>query len=191
MADDFEALLEAEVAPLVLGELMTTEYAKDSDAAGILQAWTALKYVKEQIESRMETLRMILLDKAEAEGKETEQKGQRLDLPEGSFVIRERRVDKLPNEDGLRALMIKADLSLDKAWSKQTVVTLDLSKVENLISLGHLDKEAVESLKKVQWALRVKSSPDLLDAVERAFADEVLMEGAPRAKRAKSKGRRK
>lgn len=197
MDDDYESFeewIDAEVHPLLTGLAMGAP-VNALELEGLVQAWALLAFVSQAVEARQKILRERLLDEAEEFGRMTEKGGQRL-MVHNSLVQREKRIAKLPDEEGFKALLASADIDFDAAFSKVQKVILDPSKIDGLVNLGKLKAGDVERLKKVTWALRVKPSNELDTILEEAFGqdpdDEPLDESrTPRKKRTAATGPRK
>lgn len=191
MFTSIEEWIDAELHPLLVGHAITGN-AKAMEEEEVLQAWTLLRFANDHIAARLDELRELLLADAKEFGKETDKGGQRLYVGR-HLILREKRVAKLPEAEGFKALMETANLKLDQAYTKQTKTILDPSKIENLVNLGKLAGKEVNTLKKVTWALRVKPDQDLETVLDEAFGegDEELPDVQPRAKRSTSDGSRK
>jgi len=187
----FDEAIHTYVESLLTGDLMTAD-AETANVESVVQAWVLLKYTQDRIEARLKGLRNVLLDRAEEFGKSTEKGGNKLSV-DGTVVLREKRVAALPEEKGLRALLEDRGIKPTEAFSKVTKVVLDASKVQALVDLGKLPEDKVQALKKVTWALRVKESFELAEALDAIVgeAGEEIVEKAPRAKRSKPSGSRK
>ena len=191
MYEAIEEWMDAELHPLVTGHAMTGDL-RDMGEEEILQAWTLLRCAGDFIAKRLDEIRAVLLKEAAEFGQDTDKGGQRLYVGR-HLVLREKRVAKLPEADKFKALMETAGLKLDQAYTKKTTTVLDPSKIENLINLGKLNTKAVDKIKKVTWALRVKPDPDLETVLDEAFGpgEDELPDVQPRAKRSTAEGGRK
>ena len=187
----FEQAIEKYVESLLTGDVMTLD-AESANVEAVVQAWVLLKYTQDRLEGRLKSLRKVLLARAEEFGKDTEKGGSKLSV-DGTLVLREKRQAALPEEKGLRSLLEEHGIKPADAFSKVTKVVMDASKVQNLVDLGKLPAAKVTDLKKVTWALRVKESHELAEALDQMVgeAGEEIVEKAPRAKRGKASGSRK
>lgn len=187
----FQEAIQNYVESLLTGDIMTGDETT-MNIDDLVESWVLLKYTYDRIEARMKALRKVLLERAEEFGKSTEKGGSKLSV-NGTLVLREKRVAALPEEKGLKALLAKHGIKNDQAFSKVTKVVMDASKVKALADLGKIPEADIEALRQVTWALRVKESYDLADALDSMVgaAGEELVEKAPQAKRSKAAGSRK
>jgi len=187
----FTEAVEQYVESLLTGDLMSSD-EEEIDITSLVESWVLLKYTSDRIDKRLKALRKELLARVEEFGITTEKGGGKLTV-DGTAVHRERRQAALPDEKGIKALLQEHGIKNDQAFSKVTKVVLDASKVKNLVDLGKLPEDKVEALRKVTWALRVKESYDLAEALDRMVGEEgeELVENAPRDKRSEAAGKRK
>jgi len=169
MAKTFEQMAE-EVSDLVFGDVLL-EPPNELGIENVIRAWIIMSHVEELLKTRKEHLRAYLLDRVEKTGKKTDKGGLELYV-DNTRVIREKRVSGAPDEIGVRALLESKEIPLEKAFSKVTNVVLDPSKLEVLVKLGTLKQEEVDALKKVVWALKVKPSHMLSEALNRTLGQK-------------------
>lgn len=162
-AKTFEQLL-AEAENFVFGDALL-ESVETLGFEGVVNSFVLLQQLADLVDKRKEQLRKWLLPYIEQNGKPTDKGGQIIFM-HNTKVQREQRKSKVPDEAGLRALLEKHEIPLDKAFSKITNVVLDPSKVDVLVKLGTLPEKDVEALKKIVWALKVVPSRELKEAME-------------------------
>jgi hypothetical protein len=131
----------------------------------LVEAWTVLDALADQLETQRKTMREVLLARAKEHGKPTEKGGNRWTIGE-SEVLRECRRASLPDEETVRTLLTARGMPFDAAFSAVTKVVLDASKVEALVSLGKLPAAKIEAARKVTWALRVKPAEPMITILE-------------------------
>ena len=186
----FKEAVKTYVQTLLTGRIMTADPGEAS-IAGLVEAWVLLKYTKEALEDRLAALRVELLKRAGDFGRPTDKGGQLLKV-KTSTVLRERREPALPPGGAIRKLLAEKGIDEDKAFSKQTTIVLDASKLAKLIDEGHLDEKEVKALKKITWALRVKEGAPLAESLDRLVGPpEPETTGEPREKRETAVGPRK
>jgi hypothetical protein len=162
----FEQLV-AESEDLVFGDMLL-ESPEGLGLEGVVHTWIILTKLEEQIKARKERLRKWLMGRIEEAGSPTSHGGQDIRGPLG-WLVREKRVATAPDEEGVRALLESKEIPLDKGFSKVTKVVMDPSKLETLVDLGTIRKDEIDALRKVVWALKVKPSEELVEALDRAI----------------------
>lgn len=141
--------LEAMQYPI---EGMSTEQA--------LEAWMALDSLYKAIEKRKEDLRERLLEEVTATGKTLDTGDKTLEV-EGTLITKQQSVAKLPDAEGVAALCTAKSMDAkDMPFDKVTVTTLNVSRVEDLVSRGVLSKSEVDDLHSVTFSLKVAKSAE-------------------------------
>jgi len=186
-------IMEKYLKPLMESSLISGDF-KTAPTEPLIHVWAILKFVNERIDATLKEIRAELLDRAEARGRLTDKGGYRIGV-EGNEIIKEKRVSPLPPEKDIKELLGEHNIDVKEAFSKVTKMKLDASKIQMLVDLGKLRPTEVNALKKVTWALRVKESEELAEAIESALGDlqeeeeELLI--VERKKRTRATGARK
>ncbi len=189
-------LVNTEVRPLTSGEVMHAPVEKLSLGERV-EAFAILQWMEKKLEERKAALRERLLADAEQVGKPNEKGGFKISH-EGCAVTKEARTSKSPNDGELRALLTEASIGAEQVFDKVMVEQFNPSKLEQLVSLGKLDAEAVKALYKVTYALKVSPSESIELLLEEATqkhmavaaahgATPVLTEGEAQPKGKKTK----
>lgn len=162
--DRFQRWVASEVLPLIKGRTFraAVDVMKDDE---LLEAWAIVSFLEKQIEERKAKLRKRLIDRANLKGSPYEDKqGQPggVLLESGGHRVRvQRRVSALPNEEVFRRILADAALPAQEAFTPVTKDVLDMSKVAQLISVGKLSADDVESARDVNYSLTVKVSEEM------------------------------
>jgi hypothetical protein len=177
---------EGEINPLAGNEVLTRPVA-GMTVPERTQAHVILKFLKKQIEARLEQLHDPLLEDAKKHGEPTEAGGFRLYV-EGNKVQHQKRTGKEPDYQKMVDLLVEKKLDVDLAYDKVTTYLYNPSKVSGLIERGHLKQADVDDLRKITYALVVEASPELeqlLAEAAKAYAPaapEALDEGTKKRK---------
>jgi len=131
----------------------------------VADAWSVIDAIEEVAKLRKAALRLSLLARVEAEGKETKNGSYAAEF-DGIKVIKERRIAKLPDTSLVESLIKEAGLEYDDAFTPKRDWSLDPSKVDFLVKCGKLPGDKLEASKKVTWALKVKPGPSLDERLE-------------------------
>lgn len=186
-------IMEKYLKPLMESSLIVGDF-KTAPTEPLIHVWAILKFANERIDATLKEIRAELLDRAETRGRMTDKGGYRIGV-EGNEIIKERRESPLPNEKDMKELLGEHNIDINKAFSTVKKMKLDASKIQMLVDLGHLRAAEVNALKKITWALRVKESEELSEAIESALGDlqeeeeELLI--VERKKRTRATGKRK
>jgi hypothetical protein len=123
-------------------------------------AWLLVDLMEEITKDRKGELREALLEECAKRGI-TDEKGSFLMEVQGAKIKREKRQGKLPEEEGLKALLEKYRVDLDDCFDKVEYRVLNASKLESLIDTGKLPASEVDALKKITWALKVDPTDEV------------------------------
>ena len=137
-------------------------------------AWAMLDTMIEVMEMRKAKYRVELLTRSERDGVPTDKGGNRLWIDD-SEVIREKRQDKLPNENDFRILLATKGIAFTEAFDEVKSLQLNPSKVDYLIQTGRISQDEVDELRKTAYALKVKRS-ELLEKVLDDYKNVMLGE---------------
>ena len=176
--------------PLLTGDIILKDCSSPT-IEELIEYWVLLKYTKERIESRLAQLRQELLNRVEAIGTPTDKGGSKFHTRKG-IVLREKRVNNLPDEKSIRKILSKHNIPIDQAFSTVSKVVLDASKIQNLINLGKVPESEIEASKKVVWALRVKEAASLAALIDQLVGEPIPENpNPPKQKRTEASGQRK
>lgn len=108
---------------------------------------------------RLSEVKDRLKDIVEKEGKIPDKKKGHKVLKVGDvLLVNQRRPASKPDEGGLKALIEKTKgVEMKDVTSITKSVVLDMSKVKALVSLGKLDENKIEKLKKVTIAFTIEA----------------------------------
>lgn len=179
---------EDEVSPFLSGAAMNTAVV-DFEVDDLAAAFAFLDYAEKQCKKRKELLRERLLTEALDHGSQTEKGGSIL-FTDGAKVIREKRIAKLPDEAGIKALIREKGLDTRIVFSVVEKVVLDPSKLESAVDTGKLDEEDIAALRKVSYALKVAPSMEL-ERTLLGSREPGLVEDAPKKKAAPKKKKKR
>lgn len=154
---NLKRLVESEAKALLTGKALAVD-VWDASVSDILDAWQVLNAVKDAAESKLKLLRDRLMEEAEQTGVNTGLKGYEL-LVDETRVFKEKREAKLPDDEGLKALLAKKKLKVSEGFSEKTEWVIDPSKLSSLVMVGKLKQADIDALCKVSWALKVRSAP--------------------------------
>lgn len=175
-------------APIVAGTFLKAEALHnpidEMKLPEIAESWVTLDYVEKKISPRKEGLRQALFAAAEENGNDDEKGNQTLFI-EGTEVVRQKRESSSPDEEGLLALLQEKKIDVLEAFDEVKTLQFNPSKVEHLIKVGKLPKDAVKTLTRVNWALRVVPNSLLKEQLESEFAPEVPEASKKRAARSR------
>lgn len=146
----------------------------------LMLAYAAVQLRQKKLDEFRDVLNAKLKDVVRTVGVPTESGHMRFDH-EGTAATVEHRVAKVPEEKGLKTLLLKAGLSESEVYDEVKVKQLNPSKLNALIELGKLKAVDVELLKKVTYALTVEPSPALAAKLAEVFEAEKLLLEAPKA----------
>ena len=121
-------------------------------------AWATVDLLEKVVKERKEALRQALLKRAQSTGEKNENGSHEAKMGT-TTVISERRQEKLPDGEVVKAALKKAGLEYEDGFSAQMVWTMDPSKVDFLLQGGKFpaeEAEKIEASKKVTYALKVK-----------------------------------
>jgi hypothetical protein len=176
-------LVENEVRPLSGGDVLH-EVIEKLSVEDRLTAYCIIQFMQDKLAKRRELMNARLKADVKQVGT-TNDKGHMRFEHNGTVATVEKRVGKMPDEEGLRALMEKAGLEESDVFDKVTSLQLNPSKVENLIELGKLKRADVEVLCKTTFALTVDPSEHIskvLTEAAKAFeAEKAAITGQPPA----------
>lgn len=136
-------------------------------------AWAMIDVMEKVVEARKKELREALLHRAKQTGTLKENGSYEVTMGKIS-VTSERRVDKLPNEEVVKACLKEAGLEYEDAFTAQMVWTMDPSKVEFLVQGGKLPEDKISASKKETFALKVKPDKEIkqqLDNVKKRLTN--------------------
>lgn len=186
-------IMDAYLKPFMESTLISGDF-KTAPTEPLLHVWSILKFTNDRIDKTLKEVRAELLERAATRGRPTDRGGHRIGV-DGSEIIREKRVNALPDVEPMKTLLGEHNIDVNKAFSKVTQMKLDSSKVQMLIDQGFLKKKDVEALRKVTWALRIRESDELMEAIESSIGDlqeeEEELVIIERKKRRTAKGARK
>ena len=134
-------------------------------AGAFLQLDMILKMAKD----RKEEVRARCLELLPQIGDEND-KGSFSFEVDGTTLIQERRVEKLPNADAVKEQLREREMDISEAFSEVRTWKLDPSKVQFLVECGKLDGEVLDRTKKVTWAVKVKPSGAIKDFIDKTKA---------------------
>lgn len=183
--------IPVEIEALTTGQVFHAPVEKLSYPERV-QALEAVKFVINKVTERKEALRVRVLDDTETVGKPADKGNFRADV-DGTVVIRERRVEKVPKPEKLALLLEKSGLPLNAVFDEVVVQQLNPSKLEDLIEKGKLKREDVDELRDVTFALKVTPGGELaslLQEAEDAYQKEAISEGAEPKKLTGKKGKK-
>lgn len=166
-------LVENEIRPLSSGEVLHLAVEKMS-VEDRLSSYAVIQWMQDKLAKRREILNGRIKEDVKQVGTTTEKGHMRFEHNHTVATV-EKRVGKMPDENGLNLLLAKAGISEDEVYDEVKVSQLNPSKVEKLIELGKLKKDEVEALKKTTYALTVDPSEaisKLLSEVSEAFEEE-------------------
>jgi len=178
----FKSIISNVVKPFTSNPIVVepTENLSPSDAVA---AFKALDFVEKQIDARKKALRTLLLgwvENRDVNEVKLTKTGSQIATLAGFSVTREKRRANEPTADGIKELLIKAELSLSEAFDEIKVLQLNPSKLSFLVETGKIAKKDVEALHAITWALKVrepKDAKELLDSAK-APATSALAEDA-------------
>lgn len=172
-----------EIAPFAGGDILHKDPMEFSPGEAVL-AYAVCQYIEKRAKDRKVELKPRIMN-AEAiidHGTKTAGGGTTTNV-RGSTVTRVKKVVKFKDVDKLKALLKERGLEDTEAFDEKRVVTRTLtvnpSKIANLVELGHLTEEEVESLHATDWQLRIKAAKDitkLLEATEEKATRKTIFE---------------
>lgn len=172
MDTKFGDTIDAEVRPLMEGYVLNASIAEDlTAAADLAEVFAVLQFLEQKIDERKKVIRQRLLYKAEQTGVSTDKGGQFIKTAFGS-ITREKRISKMPEEADIKILLGQNDVPFEDAFSEQKKMVLDPSKLEQLVMTGKLLKDAVESARRVTYALKFKPTPVVAERMEAMVPQE-------------------
>lgn len=186
---DFKAI--SSIIPVLREEAMV----KPREAMSLLEkleAWIALDNIEKAAKARKEALREDLLMETEAKGTQDD-KGSFVLETQLALLTKEKRVDKLPDLKQLQALVeavgkIKEN---EKPFDEVKTLVVNPSKLESLVERGLLPEQKVKECCGTTWALKVKVSKEVEEAVKQlkteAPIDVQPVAGAPKGAKVSKK----
>lgn len=152
-------IVESEVQPFTKGSAMSHP-KDDMTINNMVLAYKLVDFVEKEAAERKKVLRKQILSYAEVEGEPTEKGGSSVQV-NGFKVVRERRRAADPNPEGIKELLEKNGIDVEEAFDAVKVLQLSPTKIKYLIESGKLDKEKVEALHAITFALRVFEPKEL------------------------------
>lgn len=182
-----QARILSELAPVGHGSLLNDSvyYAESPSFKETVEAYIALNALSKLIEARLTAIKVALHEAVESLGQTVE--GNNVLEFEGHRLVRERRTSSAPDESKLRALLETRGVDLMSAFDAVQTLTLNPSKLQFLIDTGRLQREDVEALRKVTWAIKAEPNEALRSLCDTALG--VDNEGHP--EKAQRKARKK
>ena len=126
-----------------------------------VQAHVVITALAEASEARLSALKASLMIYTGAKGALTGDNGTRALEIEGSKVTVEHRTGKMPDLDGMIALLATKGIAVGEATDVVSTLVLNPSKVEFLVQTGKVTQAEVDSLRPRVPALRIYASKAL------------------------------
>ena len=167
-----------EIAPFAGGAILHKPVDEFSPGEAVV-AFTVVQHIEKRAKARLNELKpRILNDKAiKDHGVATPGGGTQTDV-RGSTVTRVKSVKKFNNEAKIKELLEAKGLELTEVFDEVRVVTKTLtvnpSKLAQLVDLGHFTEEEMESCHTTTWSLRVKAAKDITKLLESVEENEPL-----------------
>lgn len=149
-----------------------------------LAAWSVLDTLEDVIKQRKEAYRLAMLSHAEKNGDPTPKGGNQIQI-DGSKVVREKRQNKMPEDNAdFRLMLAVRNIGLPELFDEVKVLQMNASKLDYLIDSGRLSQAEVDKFKKVAYALKVDQS-EIIEEVLEELTNQLLGVD-PNTKRLKS-----
>ena len=143
-------------------ELLTPLFSSDlfhddvgaSSAEALTQDYAILDTIGKLCEKRKKSLKPVILKVTETVGTPNKNGGHILEV-NGATAKRVPKQSKTPEDAPLRHLLESKKIDLNDAYDVIKTFTLNPSKLESLVSLGHLLQKDIDKLKKKSVSLSV------------------------------------
>jgi hypothetical protein len=163
-----QSWVREQVLPLGRGAVVQTEIPQLS-LEELVKAYAILDQLLKRLETRKDALRAKLLQEIEVHGTQNDKGGFKLRV-EDVVCLKEKREGKVPEREPLLALLQAESIAMDSVFDAVTIYEINPSKIEHLVSIGKLQQDKLDALKKVTWALKVTPGADLLELLDEAMS---------------------
>lgn len=183
-------LVENELQPFGSGEVLHAPVEKMTVGERMF-SHPVVKWMISVLTEREKELNAKLKEDVKTVGVEND-KGHRRFVHEGFVATVEKRAGKAPDEDGVKALLVKNGIDPNSVFDEVKVQQFNPSKLDALVQVGKIKQADVDALKKTTYALFTELSPEaqkMLDEMASHFnAEKALAAGSKPPDGKKTKG---
>lgn len=185
--------VDEQLSPLMSGEAMNMDVTKmDQDDLG--SSYTMLDKAEKDIKSRKGVIRDRIIDVTRKSGSPDE-RGNHVLHTRTCTLIRQSRKSKMPDEDKVRAVLMKNGIDPSMVFTVVQKTELDPSKIQALIETGQITAKEIDDCRKVSDAVSIKTSPSfavILEETKQYWEKaKAAVKKKTRKKASKSSGKRR